>query len=69
MSTPSTPMIKISVLHDRDQSRDEGTWHRWWTEELMPRIMPFALKHGIDRVELVCRPVSPEFTSLFAHPS
>lgn len=63
MASPPTPTLKVVVLHDRDQSRDEETWQKWWSEELMPRIMPFALKHGIDRAELVCPSISREVKS------
>lgn len=63
MAAPSTPMMKVTLLFCRDPSRDEETWHKWWNEELVPRIMPFALKHGIVRLETVCSPLSPEITT------
>jgi hypothetical protein len=52
----SMPMLKVSVLHYRDQSRDEETWTKWYLEEQIPRYVPIAQKHGIDRVELVSCP-------------
>ncbi|KAL1856443.1 hypothetical protein Daus18300_010710 [Diaporthe australafricana] len=52
MTAAPTPMLKVSVLHYRDQSQDEGTFIKWWNEEHMPTIMPIALRHGIERVEL-----------------
>lgn len=47
------PLLKVSILHFRDQSRDEETWTKWYLEEQIPRFIPMAHKHGIDRVELV----------------
>lgn len=47
-------MLKVSVLHYRDRSHDEETWTKWYIEEQIPRFIPIAHKHGIDRCELVC---------------
>lgn len=47
------PFLKVSVLHYRDKSRDEGEWMKWYLEEQIPRFVPVAHKHGIDRLELV----------------
>ncbi|KAK6075188.1 hypothetical protein SCUP234_07891 [Seiridium cupressi] len=46
------PVLKVSVLHYRDKARDEETWTKWYLEEQIPRFVPIAQKHGIDRVEL-----------------
>lgn len=56
-------MVKVSVLHNLDQSRDEETWQKWWNGDLIPHLMPFALKLEIIRAEIVCPPVSPELPS------
>ncbi|GAB1317083.1 Putative dimeric alpha-beta barrel protein [Madurella fahalii] len=50
------PMLKVSVLHYRDKSRDEATWAKWYIEEQIPRFIPLAHKHGIDRCELYLMP-------------
>lgn len=46
-------MLKVSMLICRDQSRDEETWKKWLLEEHMPRGLPLALKHGVERIKLV----------------
>lgn len=46
-------MFKVSILHYRDKSRDEETWIKWYLEEQIPRFIPVAHRHGIDRCELV----------------
>jgi hypothetical protein len=61
MATQSPPLLKVSVLHYRDQSHDEETWIKWWKEEHMPAIIPIALKHGIERVELVRSLMLPRY--------
>lgn len=53
MAEQQMPFLKVSVLHYRDQSRDEGEWMKWYLEEQIPRFVPVAHKHGIDRLELV----------------
>lgn len=53
MTTPPKTMLKVSTLMCRDQSRDEETWKKWLIEEHMPRAMPFALKHGVERAKIV----------------
>lgn len=63
MADETNTMLKITVLHYRDQSHDEATWMRWWNEEHMPCIMPIAIKHGIERVELVRLISFPQLTS------
>ncbi|KAH7304319.1 hypothetical protein B0I35DRAFT_445523 [Stachybotrys elegans] len=50
------PMLKISILHYRDQSKDEETWIKWYLEEQIPRFIPIAHRHGIDRCELYVTP-------------
>ncbi|KAK6074547.1 hypothetical protein SCUP515_06419 [Seiridium cupressi] len=50
------PMLKVSVPHYRDKARDEETWTKWYLEEQIPRFVPIAQKHGIDRVELAMAP-------------
>ncbi|KAI1342717.1 hypothetical protein F5Y15DRAFT_266079 [Xylariaceae sp. FL0016] len=57
MSEPQTmPMLKVSVLHYRDPQRSEEEWTKWYTEEQIPRFIPMAHKHGIDRCELYLTP-------------
>ncbi|KAI0903118.1 hypothetical protein F4823DRAFT_629663 [Ustulina deusta] len=51
-----TPMLKISVLHYRDPSHDEETFTKWYIEEQIPRFIPIAHRHGIDRCELYMTP-------------
>ena len=46
-------MLKVTVLHYRDRSVDEEAWTKWYIEEQIPRFIPIAHKHGIDRCELV----------------
>jgi ferritin len=46
-------MLKVSVLHYRDQSHDEATFLKWYLEEQIPRFIPIAHKHGIDRCEML----------------
>lgn len=53
MASPQMPMLKVTVLHYRDQSHDEETWLKWYNEEQIPRFMPVALRNGVDRVEIV----------------
>ncbi|KAK4206210.1 hypothetical protein QBC37DRAFT_329206 [Rhypophila decipiens] len=49
-------MFQITVLHYRHPSKDEESWTRWYLEEQIPRFMPIAKKHGIDRCELYLTP-------------
>jgi len=65
MASQAALMLKVSVFHYRDQSHDEATWMKWWNEEHMPLIMPIAIKHGIEKVDLVRSLLSYEFTSPF----
>lgn len=53
MAEQQMPFLKVSVLHYRDKSRDETEWMKWYLEEQIPRFVPVAHKHGIDRLELV----------------
>lgn len=53
MAAQQLPLIKCSVLHYRDKSHDEETWLKWYNEEQIPRFIPIAHKHGIDKVEIV----------------
>ncbi|KAH7312619.1 hypothetical protein B0I35DRAFT_513942 [Stachybotrys elegans] len=52
------PMLKVSVLHYRDPSRDEETWIKWYMEEHIPRFIPIVQRHGIHRCELYITPQS-----------
>lgn len=63
------PMLKVSVLHYRDKSHDEATWTKWYLEEQIPRFVPMAHKHGIDRCELASLlfPLSPLLNTLSAN--
>ncbi|KAI1403700.1 hypothetical protein F4819DRAFT_450149 [Hypoxylon fuscum] len=58
MAEQQMPLIKISILHYRDQSHDEETWTKWYTEEQIPRFIPLVHKHGIDRCELYMTPAA-----------
>jgi len=53
MAEQDTPMLKVSILHYRDPAHDEETWTKWYLEEQIPRFIPIAHRHGIDRCELV----------------
>lgn len=53
MAEPQAPLLKVSVLHFRDESKDEETWTKWYVEEQIPRFITVAHKHGIDRCEVV----------------
>ncbi|KAI0479142.1 hypothetical protein GGR56DRAFT_363708 [Xylariaceae sp. FL0804] len=50
------PLLKVSVLHYRDRAHDEETWKKWYIEEHIPRFVPVAHRHGIDRCELYMTP-------------
>ncbi|KAM7193987.1 hypothetical protein V8F33_007493 [Rhypophila sp. PSN 637] len=56
MAEQQMPFLKVSVLHYRDKSRDEGEWMKWYLEEQIPRFVSVAHKHGIDRLELYFTP-------------
>ncbi|KAJ0124364.1 hypothetical protein J7T55_005702 [Diaporthe amygdali] len=58
MASPQMPMLKVTVLHYRDQSHDEETWLKWYNEEQIPRFMPVALRNGVDRVEIYFTPTA-----------
>jgi hypothetical protein len=53
MAEQQAPLLKVSVLHFRDESKDEETWTKWYVEEQIPRFITVAHKHGIDRCEVV----------------
>ncbi|KAI0101743.1 hypothetical protein GGR51DRAFT_529207 [Nemania sp. FL0031] len=50
------PLMKMTVLHYRNPSRDEKTWTEWYLKEHVPRFVPIVHKHGIDRFELYMTP-------------
>ncbi|KAK6207358.1 hypothetical protein LQW54_007185 [Pestalotiopsis sp. IQ-011] len=56
MAGEQKQLLKVSVLHYRDESHDEETWTKWYYEEQIPRFVPVANSHGIDRVELYITP-------------
>ncbi|KAK5637183.1 hypothetical protein RRF57_012895 [Xylaria bambusicola] len=56
MAEPQMPMLKVSILHYRDPSRNEEEWTKWYIEEQIPRFIPVAQRHGIDRCELYMTP-------------
>ncbi|KAK0618510.1 hypothetical protein B0T17DRAFT_538111 [Bombardia bombarda] len=58
MAQEQTKFLKVSVLHFRDQSRDEAEWKKWYLEEQIPRFVPVAHKHGIDRLEVYFTPTA-----------
>jgi hypothetical protein len=53
MAEQQATLLKVSVLHFRDESKDEETWTKWYIEEQIPRFITVAHKHGIDRCEVV----------------
>ncbi|ROV89363.1 hypothetical protein VPNG_10120 [Cytospora leucostoma] len=63
MATQQLPLLKCSVLHYRDKSHDEESWLKWYNEEQIPRFIPIAHKHGIDKVEIYFTPST--FKQLF----
>ncbi|ROW02527.1 hypothetical protein VMCG_06052 [Cytospora schulzeri] len=56
MATQQPPLLKLSVLHYRNQLHDEETWTKWYTEEMLPRFIPIVHRHGIERVETYFTP-------------
>ncbi|KUI71855.1 hypothetical protein VM1G_07484 [Cytospora mali] len=56
MAEQQMPLLKVSVLHFRDKSHDEETWLKWYNEEQIPRFIPIAHRHGLDRVEIYFTP-------------
>lgn len=53
MAEQQAPLLKVSVMHFRDESKDEETWTKWYIEEQIPRFIAVSHKHGIDRCEVV----------------
>src|SRR3569833_56020 len=66
MAEQQTPqLLKVTVHHYQDHSHDEETWLKWYMEEQIPRFIPVAHKHGIDRCELVR--IRPSMLSILLH--